>query len=104
VKGVLGWEIRDQEIGVGEGSELSWETFSTTAYANYNFDKGKYRLNKREGGDLTDKKMLSEKEQNEVPGRSTISSDSGRGATLEPSMADFIKFYVADQRKKDEPC
>jgi len=103
-EGESGTEVK--EVLGREGSEVSWGTFSTVAHADYKFSEGTYRLNRKKGSNLTDtrsdKKMYSDKELIEGPGGSTVSTDSGNGATPGPSMSDFIKFYVADQRKKEE--
>jgi len=86
-------ETETESIG---RSKVSSEAYYKGDRAGYVFEGGRYKLNRKE-------EMFSEKEHAEGPERkrATISSGAGVGSLPEPTMNDFIKFYVEDQRKKD---
>jgi len=85
-------------------SEHSFGEFTTTSQSGYSqkFEEVEYIL---EGGVYVAKrkKMENNQEQDRIPVRVARDVRSGAtgGALPEPTMQDFIKFYVEDQRKRE---
>jgi len=98
--------IEKEESDV-EGSEYSFGSFSNTAHIDHSFQEGGHRLKGREEtfqvvDTRRETKMSSSKEQTDRAGGSTTSTDSGRGKTPEPALGDFFRFYMEDQKRRDE--
>jgi len=93
---VVEWKIgtevvRDEEESVTGGSEYSFGDFSNTAQFKYSYPVDKHKEN-----------MSNSKDHVDRSGRVTESTDSGRGATPDAGLGEFMKMYINEQRRRDD--
>jgi len=98
----IGWDLGNllgDKESEQEGSESSFGDFSSAAHCNYKFEAEK--VDRIPTVVEEEKEFNSEKVETETT-MSKESTDSGRGATPEPSLGEFFRFYMDDQRRREE--
>jgi len=99
---VVGWKFGNEIVGEesDRGSEYSYGTFSETAYKDYTFEDEREKREKRPKA-VSDE-IARVENSSEEKRMSKKSNDSGRGRTPESGLGEFFKFYMEDQKRRDE--
>jgi len=99
----LGWDVGNllgDKESEQEGSEYSFGEFSNTAHHNYIFEREKEKVERKPK--VVEKVIEFTKGREDESVMSKETRDSGRGATPEAGLNDFMRLYIDEQRRRDE--
>jgi len=108
---VVGWNIDEITVceksvvegeSEQEGSVYSFGTFSETAFKNYGFEDERVEKVDKEQRPKVVRDRIETEPRKEVKEDSKMSTDSGRGATPEAGLGDFMRMYIDEQRRRDD--